>query len=249
MNLLRRLLRSIITILPSALPGLWLGMYTWRQSCSNMPCKTINIVLLLTAAVLLIWSLIVFAVSLIENNSTVKDETWKRFRINLLSITPNILVHAGIFGIMLYASAMMIVSNIDTSDYKATGSLYLVVTFAVPVYELTRIFERKKSVAAPDPGDPLQPLDKKGPSSPATWKTYSGIYGQTILTFGIWYGVMLLVMHYKSLLTDQINNRSWDSLPILLIMAGISFLLVKLFKRSESILRAKGVVRWNSSYF
>ncbi len=144
MNLPRRLIRSIITILPSALPGLWLLNYTLAQRCYDIPCKVMNVVIMLTAVVLLPWSLIVFAASLLEKGSVVKIDGWKRFRVNLLDITPKILIHAAIFGIMLYASMLMITAHIDTSDYKETGSLYLLVTFAAPVYELTRIFERQK---------------------------------------------------------------------------------------------------------
>src|SRR6202000_1250251 len=110
----------------------------------------INVVIMLTAAVLLLWSLIVFAASLLEKGSVIKTNTWDRLKVNLLDITPKILIHAAIFGIMLYASVLMITAHIDTSNYKETGSLYLIVTFAAPVYELTRIFERRRSVAPPD---------------------------------------------------------------------------------------------------
>ncbi|AXY76598.1 hypothetical protein D3H65_22500 [Paraflavitalea soli] len=249
MNLLRRLIRSIITILPSLLPGLWLLNYTLEQRCYDFPCKVINVVVLLTAVVLLLWSLIVFALSLLEKESIEKRNTWDRFKVNLLEVTPTILIHAGIFGIMLYATINMITSYIDTSNYKETGNLYLLVTFAAPVYELTRIFERRKSVAPPDT-DHVSALGvEKGKTIPATRITYGGIYGQTFLTFGIWFGIMLLIMRYQYLLTDRINNRSWDALPVLLIMAGISFLLVKLFKRTEQVLRKRGVISWSSSYF
>jgi hypothetical protein len=249
MNLLRRLTRSIITILPSLLPGLWLLNYTLEQRFYDMPSKIINVVILLTAVVLLLWSLIVFAVSLLEKEIIEKRNVWGRLKVNLLDITPKILVHAAIFGIMLYASVMMIASYIDTSNYKETGSLYLLVTFAAPVYELTRIFERRKSIAPPDT-DHASPLQvEKGRTLPATWTNYAGIYGQTLLTFGIWFGIMLLIMRYQYLLTEKINNRSWDVLPVLLIMAGVSFLLVKLYKRTEQALRKRGTINWNSSYF
>jgi len=249
MNLLRRLTRSIITILPSLLPGLWLLDYTLAQRCYDISCKVINVVVMLTVVALLLWSLIVFAASLIEKESVEKIDGWKRFRINLLDITPKILIHAAIFGIMLYATVIMITSHIDTSNYKETGNLYLLVTFAAPVYELTRIFERRRSVAPPDTNH-VSPLHvEKGRTLPATWTTYAGIYGQTLLTFGIWFGIMLLTMRYQYLLTEKINNRSWDALPVLLIMAGISFLLVKLFKSAELTLRKRGVISWSSSYF
>ena len=248
MNLLRRIVRSLITILPSALPGLWLGWYAWRRQCHNIQCKSILVVLLLTAVVLVIWSLILLAVSLIDNNPIVKTDTWGRVKVNLFDITPNILFHAAIFGAMLYASAVMIVSNINTTNYKETGSLYLIAVFAAPVYELARIFERRKSVAPPKTGDDAVVLDKKARLSPSAWKTYCGIYAQTLLTFGIWYGTMFLVLQGRKLLAGQANNQSWD-IPLLLIMAGVTFLLVKLFRRSESLLRTRGVVSWNSSYF
>lgn len=249
MNLLRRLIRSIITILPSLLPGLWLLNYTLEQRCYDFPCKVINVVVLLTAVVLLLWSLIVFALSLLEKASIVKINAWSRFRINLLSVTPNILIHAAIFGIMLYASMLMITAYIDTTNYKETGSLYLLVVLAAPVYELTRIFERKRSVAPPDTNQTSSPQIEKNRAVSVAWNIYGGIYLQTLLTFGIWFGIMLLIMRYQYLLTDRINNRSWDALPVLLIMAGISFLLVKLFKRTEQVLRKRGVISWSSSYF
>lgn len=214
-----------------------------------MPSKIINVVILLTAVALLIWSLIVFAVSLLEKEIIEKRNVWGRFKVNLLDITPKILIHAAIFGIMLYASVIMITAHIDTSNYKETGSLYLIVTFAAPVYELTRIFERRKSIAPPDI-DHAAPLQvEKVSTAPAIRITYIGIYLQTLLTFGIWFGIMLLIMRYQYLLTGKINNRSWDALPVLLIMAGISFLLVKLFKSAEQALRKRGVISWNSSYF
>lgn len=213
-----------------------------------MPCKTVLVVLMLTAVILVIWSLIVLVLSLLENDPIIKTDTWGRFRVNLLDITPNVLLHAGIFGCMLFLSTMMIVSNIDTSNYKQTGSLYLIAVFAVPVYELTRIFERKKSVAPPERDeDVARVLDKKVRVSRPSWKIYAGIYLQTVLTFGIWYGIMLLIMHGR-ILAGQAHNKSWD-IPVLLVMAGFTFLLVKLFKRLEGRLRASGTINWDSSYF
>ncbi|MBO9562206.1 MAG: hypothetical protein J7621_05500 [Niastella sp.] len=248
MNLLRRIARSLITILPSLLPGLGLGWYAWRTRCFNIQCKSLLVVLLLTAAVLVIWSLIVLVLSLLENDPIIKTDTWGRFRVNLLDITPNVLLHAAIFGVMLYTSAVMIVSNIDTSNYKQTGSLYLIAVFAVPVYELTRIFERKKSVAPPEGDDDVaRVLEKKVRVSRPSWKVYAGIYLQTVLTFGIWYGIMLLILQGR-ILAGQAYNKSWD-IPLLVVMAGVSFLLVKFFKRIESQLRAKGAISWDSSYF
>ncbi|NII24603.1 hypothetical protein HB364_05920 [Pseudoflavitalea sp. X16] len=253
MNFLQRMARSFITILPSVLPGWLLGNYAWRMICQDMTCKAISMVLLLTAAILLLWSIIVFVVSLLETEEKEGYDVWKRFRINLLSITPNILFHAAIFGVMLYGCLLLVTSHVDTAATKESGRFFLLVILAVPIYELTRLFERKKSVED-RPEESNDVLKKKNdllkkytpqPASP-DWKVYGGIYLQTAFTFGIWYGVLFLLLPYKSLFEGHIKETS---LLVIAVMAVVSFLLLKLFKQTEKLLRARGIISWDSSYF
>lgn len=246
MNFLGRFLRSIVTILPSALPGWLLANYAWHLICHDISCKGISTILLLTGVVLLLWSLIVFVLSLFEKEKKEDYDMWKRFRINLLSITPNILFHAALFGVMLYCCMALIIPHINAPGAGKEARLFVWVIIAVPIYELTRVFERKKSIAE-RPAESNDILSKyvQQPATPG-WKLYGGIYLQTFLTFGIWYGVLFFLLPYTSLLTGHINDLS---LVVVAIIAIVSFLLLKLFKQTEKTLRARGIVHWNSSYY
>ncbi len=133
----------------------------------------------------------------------------------------------------------MIAPYIDTSNYKETGSLHLLVTFAAPVYGVDPIFERERSVAPLIQTMRPRCRLKKGEHSQPPGPTTLAFMGKpcSLLVYGLalcFYYAVPIPAHRKD------EQPLLDVLPVLLIMAGVSFLLVKLYKKDRTGFKKAG---------
>jgi len=250
MNSLNRIGGAFFAILPSAIPGGLLFWQAWTTPCNNMPCKTLSIVMLLTGVVLIIWSIIIWVACVMVKET---KDVGRRFRVNLTNIVPAILLYAIFAGVLLYYTTYLFVTYF-TPQQLGKGKLLLFAIFFLPLYELSRLIERKSSVrqyVLEETGQPPSPADPDGQKiveKPIAIQVQALMFLQSLVTFCIWYLVALQIVQHQQQIPWIAASAEWKQLIVLGIIAAASFLLYKIFGWLENYCRKLGILQWHSKY-
>lgn len=228
MNFLSRLGHGIVIMFPTAVAATILIYVAWNWTCNSTSCKTINGLVMLTGFVLAGWSLIILLARLATKDHELKMSTGKSLVVNLTEILPLVLFYAAFTGAMVYFCFILFRDHLSGIEKKGNKLLFICGLF-LPVYELTRTFERKKSVTG--------------------FGAQLVLHIQTLLTFAGWYYLMLFILKNRNALPSFEKAAKWQYLYLVGAMAAASFILYKCYEWIEKFLRDQGIISWNSKYF
>jgi hypothetical protein len=248
MNFLSRLGHGIVIMIPTALVAFVLIYGAWNWTCNSTSCKIINLLVMLTGLVLAGWSLIVLVARLGTENHQLKMSTGKSLAVNLTEILPTVLFYAAFTGAMAFFCFTMLTHYLANTE-KGINKLLFFCGLFLPLYELSRIMERKSSVKVVYPEVPEEMRVYFKPQKPWSFPTLIKIHLQSVVTFAGWYYLMMFILKNRSSLPGFTKKPGWENISLFVAMGLASIILYICYELAERSLRQQGVIKWNSRYF
>jgi hypothetical protein len=217
MSLLQRVLHMFLIVSPSVLVGGALGWWGGRRICpgDDFVCKAQTVTVLLVAVGLLGWSLLLASAFLLEREGDGRLTPLQRLRVNLFDVTPNVVIHAAVFGVLLYPAIEVcrsLLALLPEGEEDLAGVAFTCALLP-PVYALTWILRRKRPEAA-------------AAGSLAGWLFLAKIVLQTLAGYALWSGLAVLLVKGVHGVAGPSGGSLWLFGAAAALVAGESFVFV-----------------------